>query len=654
MGLLNSKLDTTHTFLDNSLSFIDSINKKLDNQESSCKESEEVKKEVFEVDDLDELTKQELVKYLATHDFKKLDINDEKFTSCLKNIELTCEGLLPMEIEIYNKLRENIREYDYKADSKNTKYSYKFRSFVKPKFTKKDYLDSCNQEEIKKETLKLSFEYDVKRPAQDSKWNPISVDEFTSSFKDDKSTLDMFGISKLMLAESSDINKQKLINIYNNTFNNTDIINNYAFGRTSFIYKGAKKGSVDNVGAFRQITSIPISVNHFHRILALRLNKYLMDNNYIDTNMQKGGVSNVPSPMFQQILKLKNTMKHAVKTKKECCVLFVDISNAFPSMNVNRVCEVLRKYHVDENLINYINNFYKHFEHYTDAKDWKTELQKWNNGLLQGCPLSALLFVTTFGYMLKYLENKYQDNLAFQYTTGQKIMMLGYIDDVAIIAKDYQSMMTIFTEFTKLCAELGLKVNMSKTQYMHVNPPPVVVRENVMEVKENKENIILTKVDKYKYLGHTIYNDTRPDPGFFHFYYQLKARLEWLDNSKLDKEERYAMVKQRYVPLIKNKFTTMYDVGITYKKKVVNLIKSYLDKWEVVVESLEIQLIPDIKAFVASSNDSFLKSLEIEDEPYAIEENKDEAVIDIKDVVFTYGNDRTVDTEETDFDSDDD
>jgi hypothetical protein len=592
--------------------------------------------------DLDDLTKEELVKYIQSHDFVKLDINNENFNKTLKDLQVMSDELLPIEIEMYKKLREKIGLIDYTQEQANKKYSFTLKKFVKPKFTKDEYIKvSTNNVNTQLEVPNLSINYEIPKPEKPCIYKPFTLEEFNDGFRENKSTIDMMSISKQFLINSSDFIKYKLINGYNTAFTDKKTIQKYSIGCGSFIYK--KKGLTNNVKSFRQIVSIPITVNHFHRLMALRLTDHMISNKYLDTTIQKGGVSNLSNPLFQQILKLKNTIKYANKNKKECCILFIDIADAFPSLKIDRICEVLKKYHVDEQYIEYIKNFYSNFSYYVGTKEWKTDMNKWERGLLQGCPLSPFLFVTTFNYILRFLEAKYLDNSAFD--MGQKILFLAYIDDVAIITKDFDSMFKIYSEFKELCAELGLKINIDKTKYMHINMPD--------KFEANKE-FTINKVDKYKYLGETVYANGKSDNSFFAFYYEVKRRLQFLDNTKLEKDQKLDVIKKLLIPAIQKKFTVLYDVSLQEKKKIIKLLNTSMVKWGIDT-NLEINLVPDIKGLIKDTTDKILKNTDIEEEPYLIKENQDQNTINIKDVKFNYANAKVkAEDEDSDNESDDD
>jgi len=598
-------------------------------------ENESIDQEI----DLDSMTKHELIKYIQKLNIKKLDIFDASYENLIKNLEINSDGLLPIEIEIFEKLQEKLPVYDPKNYAADKNKKYKFKSFIKPKFGQdKVKFDSPIDDKNKIDTPSNKLlDYEVAQPKTKISTESISLEEYNNAFLDNKSKLDMIGFPKKFMTDCSNLVKYKMINFFNNAVknNNIDNINTTNFGRASYVYKKAKKGPTDEVSSFRQVIMIPNIINHFHRVLALRLTKYVTENEYLDTTIQKGGVSGIASPLFQQILKIKTLLKSVHKNKQEAVLMFVDINDAFPSLTIDKVSHVLQKYGVDKTFINYIQNFYSNFEYYIETKEWKTELVKWNRGLLQGCPMSPLLFVLVLNYLLKHLENKYSKTHGLTFKNSQ-ILFTAYMDDIVITCKDAYSMDQVFTDLEKVLAEFGLKVSKDKTKYMHINP----TKEYVTTV---------AKVDKFKYLGEYIFATGTSDASYFAVLYGLKSKLTWLDNnSKMTLEQKQSYITRLVLPALQRKFMVLYDVSKEDKTKILKILNVYIDKWKIDLANTTIELMPDFKELLATTTDKMLKNIDIEEYLHSIIGDKQDikttkTTITVKDIKFDYDNNKKED-----------
>ncbi len=375
--------------------------------------------------DLDGYTKSDIVDFIKSHRPKKLEVGDD-FRSLIGGIDLVNKKLIPINMELYNKLKKVLPIYKPPVGRKYTK---RIR-YVRPQFDV-DQIIALNSTHMR--DIPGDLEYgDVPMPHIPFDVSNISIEEFDASFKTPEQKTDVFGISKKMLGSLEKYHKQRLLACYNRLFNGIDDVNEISFGRTSFIYKDAKHGPKDQISSFRQIMAIPNAVSHFHRILALRLNAYLDNNNYVDKTIQKGGISGVTNGIIEQIYKVKETIKNANKFHKSACVMFMDISNAYGNLSVDKLAIILKKYHIPDVFIDYIQAYYSNFMYYAHSRQHNTGLLNWGDGLIQGCPLSAILFVLTLNYVMKHLDTKYKATHGYN-LDGVNIMLTGYIDDISVI-----------------------------------------------------------------------------------------------------------------------------------------------------------------------------------------------------------------------------
>jgi hypothetical protein len=580
----------------------------------------------YTFDQINTMTKGEFIEFIKMKKIDKLNLNDVKYVNTIKNINIYSGKILIMEYGIYDILSRELNKG-------NTIYNKK-KFYINPCFKKNEYEKYIDENTIKVKFDNdiLLFKYNIPEPINKLLWKSISLKEFNDSLREGQTKIDMIGISKNILGDLPQIIKNQIIDKYNEIIENNDVID-HNIGKGSFIYKTAKKGALTDVKSFRQVVGIPAFVSHLHRILSLRLSDYIITNNYLDTTIQKCGMTGIKLQMFEQIVKVKNIIKNANNKKKELSILFVDISDAYPSLNINKLCQVLKKYKVDNNIIRYINKFYDNFTYYLTTKTWKSKNMIWNRGLLQGCPMSSVLFVVVLNYILKYIECKLFDECAYELSDSKKVLFVAYMDDIAITCKDTLSMNKIFLELEKILKEFNLSINRAKTCYMEINK---VKKEEYTELK-----IDLLKVDKYKYLGEYIYCTGSSLNSFRGFIMQVKAKLEWFNNNKtITNEAKVLFVTSTLMPVIQRKFLTLYDIGEREKIGILNIVKVFTEKWDIKKEILCDYINVDLKEMLKNTTDTVLKNLEYEDNIYNIKDEEERKVTKVKlsEIFFEYNN----------------
>lgn len=550
---------------------------------------------------LNKYTKQELINHVKTLQTKKLNLTD--FTTKMKDIDLETKDLIPMCFELYEKMMETLGEYKPPADN-NNKPKGKKLFFVRPRFGV-DQVNTANNVVVTKRTLTFTNLMLIPNPNTQMKTVDITLDEYTNSFNNTTTKKDMMGINKGMLRDLPQYLKQRYVNVYNKILSNNTLINGHSFGKGSYIYKAAKKGPRDQISSFRMIVSIPNAVNHLHRILALRLNDFILQNKYIDTTIQKGGISGQKFAIFEQYFKIKNVVKHANQNNKSCVMLFLDITNAYGSLNLDNLYKVLENYHVDKKLISYLREFYGNFEYYVDIQNTKTSTFKWQDGLIQGCSLSPVLFVLALNYVLDYMNKNYCKEYGYDIDGTNKILFTAYMDDICIICKDTQSLNIIYPKLLELLKTLGLERNKDKCATMFVNSSSDNLQGELAEIN---------KVNVFKYLGEYISNDGKNIESYKQFIKMLARKLKSIDAKSVWPDQYKIQVFNTCVlGWAQRKALTLYDLSQTNRLKIIAIIKEYLTKWNY---TGDINIFSTVNSIVSNSTDGIITKVEFKDEDF--------------------------------------
>lgn len=528
---------------------------------------------------LDSKTKEHLINYINSIRPKNINLVNQ-----IDSIELDNTKLLPMAIELYQKLYEVLGEY-IQPDTKSESMTKK-KFFIKPTFGDKEISESilsqCPTEATELDTNLIQID----SPIISMITGEITLDEYNDSFGKISSKKDMMGLNKYILRDMSNYLKMRFINSFNKILLDLTTINDICIARGSYIYKVVKHGPLNDINSFRQILSLPHIVNQFHRILNIRLSNYMLKNSYIDTNIQKGGISGQSNSIFEQFFKLKNVLKDANTHKKKSTILFLDISNAFGSLKLEKLFEVLKLYGVDDEFIAYVKNFYASLEYYIGSNTYK-----WTDGLIQGCSLSSLLFIIALNYILVHLDQTYKDDMGFEFENGTKILLTAYMDDICIICKDSESAQFMYEKFVYFAKMLGLEVNKSKCAVMVLNDD--------MEFDEIK------RVDMFKYLGEYLSIDGTSSQSYIIFMKILRVRLYALNNKFLDNLTKAQMFKEEFIPWIQRKTLLMYDMTNIHRLKLVSTIKPYIEKWGIT----QCEIFADVAHILNNSTDSIIKEI---------------------------------------------
>jgi len=547
--------------------------------------------------DFDSYTKNQIIEYIKKMEIITLNTNCDEYKQLNESLNTTNDKTIPMNIEIYEMFKHKLPIYQQTTDTKTFKYNK--NNFIKPQFSLDDVEKKYNN------LPNVSYNFvdlgNIELASTNFDVNKITINEFNQSFKVSEDKKDMLGINKKLLHNLSDYIKQKFINNFNTMFNNLDSnVSDYSIGRVSYVYKESKGGPKNDIDSYRQIVALPNIVNQFHRIIALRINEYLLKNNFININIQKGGLSGQSFGILQQIYKLKTVLKDAQKNSKSLCVAFLDITDAYGTLDRKCMSEVLRKYQYPEHFINYINKFYDTLEYYTVVNKQTSRIYKWKNGIIQGCPISPILFVTVMNYILQYINNKYHNECGYKVNNGS-ILLMAYIDDLCIVGNNVKSVEKVYTELTNILKEYGLMINKNKCGLM-VNNYCIDATTTIMND--------IPRLNVYKYLGEYLTVNGDVYESYTRFLSMLGKKIYNINMKKISNTEKSELFIKFVLPWMQFHLTNMYDLNKGQKFTIINIVNKYLVEWGY---TDNLNLFTNVNEILSQVNDEFINNVNRDD-----------------------------------------
>lgn len=554
----------------------------------------------------DTMSKQEILNYIRTLvTRKKLNHLSNHYYPTLQSVDLKCKKLVPLCFELYDKVYEKT---SYKPNNKltteekvgesiNKKKAY---YYIRPQGDfKEKFYETVAQKRFFDNNNLLNFN-NIPQPNVQMKVGFIGKNEYEISFKESEiDKCDYIGVNERLLQNLNDKTQLLFLREFNKMLSEGTNIDSTSFGKLYFSYKLNKNGEKDDIESFRQIISLPKAVSLFHRILNKRLVDYLAGNNYIDTTIQKGAMPGTKFGIPEHLYKVKSVFKDAYKYQNPAFVIFLDIKNAFGTLHLKQLYHIMEKYHIPKELIDYIKEFHKTFEYITELDDKNAPFNKWNDGLVQGSPLSPILFVLVMNYILDHLNKKYLNTHGYQYHNTRRILFTAFIDDICIMSDTMTHLIQIYNELKEIFEKVGLSLSVGKCAFLSINDA------------NNQQFPGIEKKEFYKYLGEYLTDTSSPDYANKKFIAELRRKLKRLDeNQNVSINDKAGIFTKYIYPIILRKGIALYDIGDENMNKMIELIKSYTDKWNVTtVDISKNNIFKNIKELLRDTTDTLVEDI---------------------------------------------
>ena len=163
-------------------------------------------------------------------------------------------------------------------------------------------------------------------------------------------------------------------------------------GKITLIHKAGNPSLPAN---FRPIALTSCIGKIFHKIIAKRLERYIVSNEIVDVSTQKGFISGINGTM-EHTFTLNSLLENAKANSLPIFVTFLDLKNAFGSVPHALILDMLQHIRLPSEMISYVADCYSKLQAKVSTENWQTSHFPVQRGIFQGDTLSPLLFLIAF------------------------------------------------------------------------------------------------------------------------------------------------------------------------------------------------------------------------------------------------------------------
>ena len=252
-----------------------------------------------------------------------------------------------------------------------------------------------------------------------------------------------------------------LLKLFNEVEENGQLSRSMRSGVLSLIYK--QKGDKRDLKNYRPISLLQVDYKILARVMANRFKNVLCKIISICQTCCING-----RDIADNIVNLRDIIDMLEDENMEGYIIKCDQEKAFDRISHSYMIEVLKKFGFGERFIRWIKIFYTDIQSSVKCNGFLTRYFKIKNGIRQGCPISAMLYVLS----AEPLQYAIRDNLNIKGIDipfcNEKAIIFQHADDTTLTVSDKESIQETLNVFDLYSQASGAKLNMSKSEIMCV------------------------------------------------------------------------------------------------------------------------------------------------------------------------------------------
>ena len=336
-------------------------------------------------------------------------------------------------------------------------------------------------------------------------------------------------------------------------------------------------------GNFRPIALTSCVGKVFTSILKNRWLEYMLANRFLNTNIQKAFMRNIPG-CTEQFYKLLGAIQESKQKHKSITVCWLDLANAYGSVHHDLIDFTLQHYHAPSCFRDVVASLYSNLSAVVTTQSWTTNPIPLQIGVYQGDPLSVIIFNTVMATLADSIDH--QQHLGYKFSkSSRSTNILQYADDTCLIADGPSSCQQLLNCVERWLQWSGMKAKVPKCHSLAIqassgktyDPSLMLQGERIPSIGNNA----------IKFLGAFIQvpknsNQTRED-----LHLKLTSLLDKVDTVPVTRNQKLLLYRAAICPRI------LWDLGISdlpfswIKSCLEATATRYLKRWSGLARSAD-------------------------------------------------------------------
>ena len=254
----------------------------------------------------------------------------------------------------------------------------------------------------------------------------------------------------------------------------------YACWSLEIVPDGWKKGVVklipkkeaaehlEQPSSFRPIALTSCIGKVFTSILKDRLLSYMLQNSFLNTDIQKAFMNGL-SGCAEHQLKLASAIQEARQKHRLLTVCWSDLANVYGSVHHTLIRFSLQHYHAPAKLMSIVTSLYSDLSVVVASQEWVTSEIPIKVGVYQGDPLSTVIFNMVMCTLVEALHPL--RHLGYSFSQSKcSIHLLQYADDTCLVADGPASCQQLIERVEEWLSWSDMKAKPAKCHSLEIRP----------------------------------------------------------------------------------------------------------------------------------------------------------------------------------------
>ena len=364
-----------------------------------------------------------------------------------------------------------------------------------------------------------------------------------------------------------------------------------------------KEDGATSVEKFRTISLLNTEGKLFWKLKANKITDFITRNRFIDPSIQKGGIPGV-SGCLEHTAILSHLIAEAKRSKLDLVSTWLDIANAYGSIAHLLLQVALERAHVPVEVRDLIRSYYERVEIRFTTKEFTTQWQRVEKGIITGCTLSVILFALTMTMLLASTKKETKGPVTISGQQQENARL--YMDDVSTTTRTVTQTHHLLEEISKFFRWGRLEVKPSKCRALVLErgvPKKIPVYWEKHEITS-----VLTK--EIKYLGKE-YNFTLTDRQQMEKTLKtLEDGLKKIDRTRIAGKNKCWIIQNMLIPRLMWPLT-IYDFPQSRVEGLERKVTAHLKKWLGIPKSLSTDLLYARSAMIRLPYSSIVEEVKV-------------------------------------------